>query len=205
MTERTGIVLTAGVVQKERFGRTIKEPDKEGKVRCLGALDDFVKGEIKSIVVSGGLLLYGEPTSKPYVDYIRRQTRRYSFDPERIKRIPGRSTTTTDLKRAVEILGHRQMENSDIYTSGYHLEREIPRLATLGVRANGRRTEEITRNRSHRHGPIVDKIMKEVEERTKKHEVIGRMFVSIDLIPVFGWLHIGLRLEEALALRKKGE
>ena len=52
---------------------------------------------------------------------------------------------------------------------------------------------------------IVDKIMEEVEERTKKHEAIGRMFVLIDLVPVFGRFHIGLRLEEALALRKKGE
>ena len=119
--------------------------------------------------------------------------------------IPSVLDIKTDLKRAVEILGHRQMENSEIYTSGYHLERAIPRLATLGVRANGRKTEEITRNRSHRHGPIVDKIMKEVEERTKKHKAIGRMFVLIDLVPVFGRFHIGLRLEEALALRKKGE
>jgi len=206
MNERIGIVLTAGVVQKERFGRTIKEPDKEGKVRCLGALDDFVNGEIKSIVVSGGLLLYGEPTSKPYVDYLRRQARRYKFNPEGIKRIPGRSNTSTDLKRAVKILGHRQMGNSDIYTSGYHLERAIPRLATLRVRANGRRTEEITRNRTHRHGPIVDKIMKEVEERTKKHEAIGRIFVRVDQLPVIGWFHIGLRLEEVLVkIRKKGE
>lgn len=205
MTERTGIVLTAGVVQKERLGHIILEPDKEGKVRCLGVLDDFVKGEVRSIGVSGGLLAYGEPTSKPYVEYIRRQARRYKFDPEIIKRIPGRSTTTTDLKRAVEILGRKQMENSDIYTSEYHLKRAIPRLSTLGVKAGGRATEEITRNKSRRHESIVDKIMQEVEERTKKHEAIGRMFVLIDQVPVFGRLQIGLRLEEVLALRKRGE
>src|SRR4030042_680906 len=90
MKEHLGIVLTAGVVKKEKCGRKIKEPDIEGKVRCLGVLDDFVNSRIDSIGVSGGMLVDGEPTSRAYVDYIRRQTRRYNFNPEQITRVPGR-------------------------------------------------------------------------------------------------------------------
>lgn len=206
MKERIGIVLTAGARKKERLGNEIVEPDPEGKVRSLAALTDLVNGKIQNIGVSGGMVAYDEPLSRFYVDYLRRFATKYNFEPEQIMRIPGGVDTSTDLKRAIEILGEETMENSVIYSGEVHLKRAMPRLSTLGVHAEAAITEEITSKRSRRHPAVVQKIMAEVHQRTRIHELVGRLPILLDQIPIVGRFHLGLKLEEFRARRiRKGE
>jgi len=80
-----GILLTAGSQEKLRGGQRI-EPDLEGKVRALGALDDLANGKIDRLFVVGGAKAHDRPHAEHYKNFLRRFTRKYSLKEDSIEK-----------------------------------------------------------------------------------------------------------------------
>lgn len=206
MTERIGILLTAGAVEKTGGGYRI-EPNPEGKIRAIGALDDFTNGRISKVYVLGGQVMFGEPLSAPYVDYLKRFSQRYGYSRDLIQRLPGAVDTTSDLKKATEELPKEEIRNAVIYSNEFHLESAAMAMSTFGLNAETRPTDQITKARHHLYPKVVDRILStDFLAEMEKRERVKKLVLFIDTIPLVGRLHIGQRILEIQAKRvRQGE
>lgn len=206
MSERIGILLTAGAVEKTQGGYRI-EPNPEGKIRAVGALDDFVNGRVTKVYVLGGQVMHGEPLSTHYVDYLRRFSQRYAYSRESIQRLPGAVDTTSDLKKATEELPKEELENAVIYSNKFHLESAAMAMSTFGFNVETRPTDQITKARHHLYPKVVDRVITEdFLADMNKRERVKKLILFIDTIPLVGRFHLGQRILEIQAKRvRQGE
>jgi len=118
-----GIVLTAGSQIKTGGGYRI-EPDLEGKMRSLAALQDLATGRIHGILVAGGARNYGRPLAEIYTNYLVPFLNRYNFSPDQIVEVKGGVNTPSDLRKTTRFL-RRVDYHGDIilYSSSYQFER----------------------------------------------------------------------------------
>lgn len=114
-----GILLTAGAVKKTQGGERI-EPDMEGKIRTLAAIEDLRIGVIRKIMIAGGQPAFAAPLAEIYCNY----TRRYGLTDDQVEIYAAGMETGSDIRGAVQVLA---TENADdnlvVYSSGYHLGR----------------------------------------------------------------------------------
>ena len=206
MAERIGVLLTAGAQEKTNGGLRI-EPDPEGKIRAIGALDDLIKGRITQICVLGGQTMYGQPLSSHYAAYLSRFSHRYGFPEDRIQRLLGAVDTTSDIKRATEELPREELENAVIYSNEFHLESAAITMSTFGFNVETRPTDKITKARHHLYPKVVDRILTEdFLDKMEKRERVKKLILFIDTVPLVSKLHLGQRVLELQAKRiRQGE
>lgn len=206
MSERIGILLTAGSVEKTQGGYRV-EPNPEGKIRAIGALDDLAKGNINRIYVLGGQISYGEPLSTHYVNFLKRFGHKYNLPKDAIQRLPGAVDTTSDLKRATKDLPASKLKNAVIYSNEFHLESAALAMQTFGFDTETCPTDQITRSRHPLYPKVIDRIMTEdFLAEMKKRERIKKLVLFIDTTPFIGRLHLGQRILEMQANRiRQGE
>lgn len=140
MRERVGIVLTAGSDIKrapvysnpyiDDDGERIYpwsyrlEPDIEGKMRSIAAIDDLVTGKISKIYIAGGAPNYGKPLANIYFEYLNRFVKRYNLRSDQIVEVFGGINTLSDLSETKATLERKKFTGDLVlYSSGYHLDR----------------------------------------------------------------------------------
>ena len=104
MSERIGVILTAGVQKKTRGGDRI-EPDLEGKIRLLQALDDLAEGRLDKVVVTGGAVKFGKGEADYYAEYLNRKRQAINPDLPPIQSVTKGIETESDLKAVSALIG----------------------------------------------------------------------------------------------------
>jgi len=199
-----GILLTAGSQEKTRGGYRI-EPDLEGKVRALGALDDLAHRQIDRLFVVGGQQSQDRPVSEHYKRFLKRFINRYNLDEQAIEDLPGGVDTGSDLKKAAEELRNMGLDHSlRIYSTSFHLKRASTVMKSLGYKVETISTEDLTKSRSKRHPKVVDSIITpEFLKRMNDREKRILRILRLDTLPVIGKLHAGLKIAEVIARRRR--
>ncbi|OGD85336.1 hypothetical protein A2164_04565 [Candidatus Curtissbacteria bacterium RBG_13_35_7] len=201
-----GILLTAGAVEKVKGGYRI-EPNLEGKVRALGALDDLANEQIDTLFVVGGAKSYDKPLARYYKNFLRRFIKRYNLTEGSIEELPGGVETGSDLKAVIKQLQSLGLDkNLRIYSTGFHLERAQKIMKILGYKVTVISTEDLTRTRSKKHPGVVDNIITPefIEEMNEREKRIMRL-LAVDSLPVMKKLRLGLKICELLAKRQQNK
>lgn len=138
-----GVVLTAGSQikkspvfdnQDERFvdedgefiyrHRSRIEPDLEGKMRLISALEDLENGRIEKILIAGGARNFNRPLASIYLEWLNRYVEMGRISPGSVEEVKGGVNTETDLEKTTKMLKSKKFEGEIIlYSSGYHFER----------------------------------------------------------------------------------
>lgn len=128
-----GVVLTAGSQEKQRGGHRI-EPDLEGKLRIIPAIDELSNGQIDRILIAGGAKNYNTPLAHIYLEYAKRFTGRINrrrnelgltnIQEDTLIEVKGGIHTASDLAKTKQfILDKDWYANIKLNSSGYQLKR----------------------------------------------------------------------------------
>lgn len=100
------------------------EPDLEGKMRLISALEDIQNGRITKILIAGGAKNFGRPLALIYLDWLNRYVRMGRIPYGSTDAIRGGVNTETDLEKTKKELDKSRFNGQLIlYSSGYHFER----------------------------------------------------------------------------------
>src|SRR3989344_2975642 len=178
MTERIGIILTAGVQEKTRGGYRV-EPDLEGKIRSLLALQDLKLGAVDRLIVTGGQPVFGKGVAEHYASYLNRKLSAINLDLPQVQAVTDVIETESDLKAVSEFI--KKDDRVIIYSSAYHLRRKAAStLNRLGFLTAKDPSERRLKEKDRRYERIINGVL---NPRFVLYQNIRG--IIIDLLPYF--------------------
>ena len=201
--------MTAGAIDKQKG----YEPDLEGKVRTLAAIEDLENSAITDLIIAGGMRFHNQSLGEIYRNYAVRFTSKVT----QVSFVEGGIETGSDLRQALySQKGDKKSANDQIvvYSSGFHGQRarEICRREGIDVvtvaaeekilqRWNKVKTSLLGKWFGIDYYSLVDMIFnREFIQRMQYRERIVRSVLRLDDVPIVGaHLKLGSRLIEFLA------